>query len=87
MKNETHKINEYLEVKGMLSQLVTMIHMLIPQKVSVSYLAESTNKTRQSVRKFLINNFEPEKDYWNEGGKIFVSQQTAITILSRKDYK
>jgi len=87
MKSETHKINEYLEVKGMLSQLVTMIHMLIPQKVSVSYLAESTNKTRQSVRKFLINNFEPEKDYWNEGGKIFVSQQTAITILSRKDYK
>lgn len=86
MKNETNKINEYLEVKGMLCQLVTMLHMLIPTKVSISYLADSTNKTRQSVRKFLINNFEPEKDYWIEGGKTFVSQQTAITILSRKDY-
>jgi len=79
--------NEYLEVKGMLSQLATMINMLIPQKVSLSYLAESTNKSRQSVRQLLLYNFEPEKDFWNEGGKIFVNKDTAITILSRANNK
>lgn len=74
---------EYLELKGMLGQLVTMIDMLIPQKISVSYLAESTNKSRQAVRQFLLNNFEPEVDFWNEGGKTYVSKTAAITILER----
>ncbi len=74
---------EYLELKNMLGQMAAMLNMLIPVKVSVSYLAESTNKSRQSVRQFLINNFEPEKDFWNEGGKTYVSKDTAISILSR----
>jgi hypothetical protein len=74
---------EYLEMKKILGQLVTMINMIIPTKVSVSYLAESTNRSRQSVRQYLINNFEPEKDFWNEGGKIYVSKDAAISILQR----
>ncbi len=74
---------EYIEIKGMLGQLATMIDMLIPQKISVSYLAESTNKSRQAVRQFLLNNFEPEVDFWNEGGKTYVSKTAAITILER----
>lgn len=78
---------EYLELKNMLCQMVTMINMLIPQKVSVSYLAESTDKSRQSIRQFLLNNFEPEKDFWNEGGKTYVSKETAISILERENIK
>lgn len=74
---------EYLELKNMLGQLATMLNMLIPQKVSVSYLSESTSKSRQSIRQFLINNFEPDKDFWNEGGKTYVSKNAAISILSR----
>lgn len=74
---------EYLEMKKILGQLVTMINMIIPTKVSVSYLAESTNRSRQSVRQYLINNFEPEKDFWNEGGKTYVSKDAAISILQR----
>ena len=76
---------EYIEVKRMLSQMATMLKMIIPNKVSVSYLAESTNKTRQSVRQYLINNFEPDKDFWNEGGKTYVSKDVAISILSRSN--
>ena len=78
---------EYLEMKQMLGQLVTMINMIIPQKISVSYLAESTGKNRSSVRKYLINNFEPDKDFWQEGGKTFVSKQAAISILQRANTK
>jgi len=74
---------EYLELKNMLGQLATMLNMIIPTKVSVSYLAESTGKSRQGIRQFLINNFEPEKEFWNEGGKTFVSKNVAITILQK----
>lgn len=85
MKNNNNL--EYLEVKRMLSQLSTMITMLIPAKVSVSYIAESTNKSRQSVRQYLINNFEPDKDFWNDGGKTYVNRDTAIAMLSRSATK
>jgi hypothetical protein len=83
MKTEQLNPTEYLELKGMLSQLTYMIKMLIPQKASVSYLSDSTGKSRQSIRQFLINNFEPEVDYWLENGKMFASQKAVITILTR----
>jgi len=75
--------NEYLEIKSYLTQLATMINMLIPTKVSVSYLAETTGKSRQAIHQYLINNFEPEKDFWREGGKTYVSKNAAISIMQR----
>lgn len=81
--NNTKFQAEYLELKGMLSNLTCMVKMLIPRKASVSYLCETTGKSRQSIRQFLINNFEPEVDYWVENGKMFASQQAVITILTR----
>jgi hypothetical protein len=85
MKNTNNL--EYLELKQMLGQLTTMINMLIPKKVSVSYLAEATNKKRQSIHAFLMNNFEPDIDYWREGGKTYVSKEVAITMLQRANTK
>ena len=80
--------NEYLEIKNYLTQLATMLEMLIPRKVSVSYLAESTEKSRQSIHQYLMNNFEPEKDFWKEGGKTYVSKDAAISIMQRaNNYK
>ena len=81
--NTLSNTTEYLEIKGMLSELKRMIKMLIPQKASVSYLAETTGKSRQSISQFLINNFEPEVDYYIDGGKMYASQKAAITILMR----
>lgn len=80
--------NKYLEIKNYLTQLATMIEMLIPRKVSVSYLAESTEKSRQSIHQYLMNNFEPDKDFWKEGGKTYVSKDAAISIMQRaNNYK
>jgi len=78
---------EYLEMKQMLGQLVTMISMIIPTKVSVSYLVESTGKSRVSIRQYLINNFEPDKDFWQEGGKTYVNKNVAVSILGRSNTK
>ena len=78
---------EYLELKRMLTQVATMLNMIIPPKISVSYIAESTCKSRESVRQYLLNNFQPEKDFWKEGGKIFVSKEVAITLLSKYNNK
>ncbi|MEA2020050.1 MAG: hypothetical protein U9N59_16600 [Campylobacterota bacterium] len=74
---------EYIELKGMLSRQTVMLQMLIPKKASVSYLSENIGKSRQSVRQFLINNFEPEEDYWLEGGKMYASQDASVAVLMR----
>lgn len=79
----SYESSEYFEIKGMLSDLTYMVKMLIPQKASVSYLSETTGKSRQSIRQFLINNFQPEEDYYLDGGKMYASQKAAITILMR----
>lgn len=81
--NNILNTTEYLELKGMVSELKRMVSMLIPKKASVSYLSETTGKSRQSIRQFLINNFEPEEDYYLDGGKMYASQKAAITILTR----
>jgi len=83
--NSTHL--EYLEVKRLLTQMATMLNMIIPPKVSVSYIAESTCKSRGYIRQYLLNNFQPEKDFWKEGGKIFVNKEVAITLLSKYNNK
>ena len=73
----------YIELKQLLSELKNMIRILVPQIASISYLSDLTGRSRQSIRQLLINNFEPEVDYWNKGGRIFVSQRVAIIILTR----
>ena len=74
---------DYLELKGMISKQLGMLQMLIPQQATVSYLAENTGKSRQAIRQFLIKNFEPEVDFWTKGGKMYVSQDTAVAVLMR----
>ncbi|QKF73919.1 hypothetical protein AFAEC_1767 [Aliarcobacter faecis] len=81
-KNNLNSI-EYLEIKNMLCELTNMVKMLTPQKASISYLSSITGRSRQSIRQFLINNFEPEVDFWITNGRICVSQKVAITILMR----
>jgi len=73
-------VNQLLEIKQILLKQQSFIDLLLPKKISVSYLVEKTGKSRQSIREYLINNFEPEEDFWKEGAKIYVSRETAITI-------
>ena len=83
MLEEIKVVNQLLEIKQILLQQQSFINLLLPKKVSISYLVDKTGKTRQSIREYLINNFEPEEDFWKEGAKIYMSRETAIIIQLR----
>ena len=83
MIEEIKIVNQLLEIKQLLKEQQSFINLLLPKKVSISYLVDKTGKSRQSIREYLINNFEPEEDFWKEGAKIYMSRETAITIQMR----
>jgi hypothetical protein len=60
------------------------LEFLIPSEVSLSDLANSCNKENNTVRKYIIANYEPEKDFYKKGGKIFVGKEVAFDV--RKHY-
>lgn len=73
---------EYFEIKELLLEQKVMIETIFPNKVSISFIKERTGLTRQGIRQKLINNFEPEVDFWQEGGKIFMSKSVALQLLN-----
>ena len=73
---------EYLEIKKLLLEQKAILETLFPNKVSISFIKERTGLTRQGIRQKLINNFEPEVDFWQEGGKIFMSKSVALQLLN-----
>lgn len=75
--------NEYLELKSLLLDLKSEIQLFLPAQASISYVSETTKKSRQTITQFLKNNFEPEVDYWEENGKIMLSRATLIHLLQR----
>lgn len=74
---------ELLEIKQILLKQNEFLSLLIPQKMSVSRLCEITGKSRQSIRNYIINHFEPDVEFWVENGKITVSKEAAVQILAR----
>lgn len=74
---------QYLELKGLILRQNSLLLMLIPHKVSIAYLAETTGKSRQAIRQYLNAHFEPEVDFWFENDKIFTTKETAAHIISR----
>lgn len=73
---------EYIEIKSLLLQQKALLESLFPTKVSISFIRERTGLTRQGIRQKLINNFKPEVDFWQEGGKIFMSKSVALQLLN-----
>ena len=73
---------EYFEIKELLLEQKVMIETIFPNKVSISFIKERTGLTRQGIRQKLINNFEPEVDFWQEGGKIFMSKSVALQLFT-----
>jgi len=80
--NSIEEINQQLllEILNKLNNL----ELLIPSEVSLSDLANSCNKENNTVRKYIIANYEPEKDFYKKGGKIFVGKEVAFDV--RKHY-
>jgi hypothetical protein len=53
---------------------------LIPDELSLSEISNLTGKTANTLRKYVIANFEPEEDYKKKGGKIYVKQDVVLRI-------
>ncbi|MBE0491827.1 MAG: hypothetical protein IBX44_06210 [Sulfurospirillum sp.] len=71
----------YLELKTLLLEQREMFLSLFPKKVPISFITERTGLTRQAIRMKLLNNYEPEVDFWKEDGKIIIARTTALQLL------
>ncbi|MGG7049105.1 MULTISPECIES: hypothetical protein [unclassified Campylobacter] len=80
-------MSEFLEVKGLLLELRDTINLLLPKRMSVAQIANITGKSRQTITSFLKRKFSPGTEYWEENGKIMVSQAVALTLLRRYNEK
>jgi len=76
-------MNEDIETKLLLSKLVGMVSLLIPEKFSIAFLAESTGKSRQAITQYIYNHYTPETDYWKVGKKLFVRKEIGLELLER----
>lgn len=84
MLEEIKIVKQLIEIRKILEEQQDFIQLLFPNKVDISFVSAKTGVSRQSIRKNLLNNFEPEVDFWKENAKIYMSRETAITILSRR---
>lgn len=76
-----------LQNQELLLKILTKIEkleFLIPSEFSLSDLANSCNKENNTVRKYILANYEPEKDFYKKGGKIYVGKEVAFDV--RKHY-
>jgi len=76
-----------LEIKNLILEQNTMLQMLIPHNVPLSQICDLTNKSRQTVRDYLINNFEPEVDFYKKNGRIIIRRNAAVAIVRRYNAK
>ncbi len=75
---------EFYEIKRLIleqREKFEKLELLIPEKFEISFLVAKTGLTRQAIRQRLINKFEPEVDFWMEGGKIYLSQKVALQMI------
>ena len=56
------------------------LKILIPHELSVSEIANLTGKPANTIRRYVIANFEPEVEYKKKGGKIYVYSNSVLRI-------
>ena len=69
-------LSEIREIKAEHKELKS----LIPDGLSLSEISNLTGKAANTLRKYVIANFEPEEDYKKKGGKIYVKQDVVLRI-------
>jgi len=53
---------------------------LIPSELSISEISKMLNQNADTLRKYVLANFEPDVDFKKKGGKIFVRQDAILRI-------
>lgn len=78
-------MSEIAELKHLILEMKTKLDLFVsPGDIPISHIAKRTGKTRQAVREYLVNHYEPGKDFFKKNGKICVSEEVAIQLLQRR---
>jgi len=72
-----------LELKNDILEIKTLLNIMLPKEFSILDIARRTGKSKEAIRKYLQNHFEPEVDYFMKNGKIIVERDVAIKIIQR----
>lgn len=67
-----------------LMEIKSMLKLLLPSEFTISYVARIAGKSNQAVTQWIIRNAEPEVDFWKKGGKIIISEKTALKYISER---
>ncbi|MBR8464439.1 hypothetical protein KDD93_07660 [Campylobacter sp. faydin G-24] len=76
-------MSEILELKNEILELKFILSSLLPKSMSISEVSAQTGKSRQTLTAFVKSNLEPKKDFWQQNGKIMLSQTAALKIIRR----
>ncbi len=60
------------------------LKFLLPAEISLSDISHMVGKPNNTLRKYLISNFEPEVDYQKKDGKLYVKQD--VVLCMRRHY-
>lgn len=71
--------NLLLEIRSQISDL----SLLFPKQIPLPQLSAITGKSRQTITAYVKSNFEPQVEFWQENGRIMLSQTAALKILRR----
>jgi len=61
-----------------------LIISLLRPVFTISTVAKLANRTPQAVRDWLINNAEPEVDFYKKSGKIIISEKVALQYINAR---
>lgn len=80
MNNEKELLLTILDEIRKIKENNSFLISLIPSELSLSEIAKIINKSPNTLRKYLISNFEENVDYKKRMGKIFVKQDAILRI-------
>lgn len=67
------------EIRDLKDKYLTL-KSLIPEEISLSEVSRMVQKPNNTIRKYLLANFEPEVDFLKKGAKIIVKQDAVLRI-------
>ena len=73
--------HELLEIKRNQELILSIIS---PKEYTVSMVAKITNKSRQAVREWVLNNGEPDVDFYKKGAKLILSEKVALSYINQR---
>lgn len=77
------------EIKDLSCKVDELSNLLAyqPDTFTISILEQETKKSRHTLRSHLLNNYEPEKDFYIKSGKIMMNGKTFVAIRKYYDNK